>query len=423
MSGRDLVVFDTSKVFIKNIQREQQGVSLMKILLADKLSQTAITELEKLGATVTNQPDAKAEKLPDIIKDHTILVVRSTKVTAETIQAAPNLTLIIRAGAGVNTIDLKTASNRGIHVANCPGKNTAAVAELALGLLIAADRRIVDATNDLRDGKWRKKEYGKSSGLKDRTLGIVGLGAIGKALAIRAGGLGMNIIAWSRSLTPEFAKELGIKYCDSINEIAEKSDAISVHLASKAETHHIIEKTFFNKMKDHAIFINTSRGEVVDSSALQDAVKSKKLRVGMDVFETEPDSGEASFTQTNLSKIISCTPHIGASTYQAAEAVASEVIRIVEQYKNTGKPANVVNIRAKSITETTFAVRHYNRVGVLAFVLDELRSDNVNIEEMENTIFDGSKAALCTLKLDDCPTEAQIDKIRKNDAIIQVVLV
>ena len=178
----------------------------MKIMIADKLSHQAVSELEKMGAEVTFKPDLTAADLPANIKDSEILIVRSTKVTAETISAAPQLSLIIRAGAGVNTIDLAAAGEHAIHVANCPGKNTAAVAELAIGLMIAADRRIVNASCDLRDGKWRKKEYGKAGGLKGRTLGIIGLGAIGRAVAARAQGLEMNVMAWSRSLTAQKPK-------------------------------------------------------------------------------------------------------------------------------------------------------------------------------------------------------------------------
>lgn len=185
----------------------------MKILIADKMSKSAVTALEKLGHTVISNPDLKAEELPGAIDDAEVLIVRSTKVIADTIAAGKNLSLIIRAGAGVNTIDLAKASEVGVYVTNCPGKNTEAVAELALGLMIAAGRRIADATADLRAGKWRKKEYGKAAGLKDRTLGIIGVGAIGKALIVRAKALEMNVIAWSRSLTPEKAKELGVGFC------------------------------------------------------------------------------------------------------------------------------------------------------------------------------------------------------------------
>jgi len=394
----------------------------MKILIADKLSAKTVAELEKLGAEVIVNPQLSSDDIAGVIGGIEVLIVRSTKVTSAAIDAADNLSLIIRAGAGVNTIDLKEASSRGIHVANCPCKNTDAVAELAIGHLIAADRRIVSAANDLRNGKWRKKEYGNSRGLKGRTLGIIGLGAIGKAVAKRAKGLEMNVIAWSRSLTKERADELGVGYCSCAEEVAAKADAVSVHIAAKAETKHLIGKKLLNKMKDGAILINASRGEVVDTEALKESIAKKKLRVGLDVFENEPAGGDADFTDACLAEIVTCTPHIGASTDQAAEAVADEVVRIIRSYKETGKPTNTVNIRGKSSAIINLVVRHYNRIGVLAGVLDELRNEGVNIEEMENTIFDQGKAASCTLKLDSPPSDGTLRTIKTSDNIIQVML-
>ena len=320
----------------------------MKVLIADKLSEKAAAGLKGLGADITLNPKLTADDLPGAIGDAEILIVRSTRVTAATIETAQSLSLIIRAGAGVNTIDLEEASSRGIYVANCPGKNTNAVAELAIGHLIAADRRIAAAAEDMHGGKWRKKEYGKSRGLKGRTLGIIGLGAIGRAVAKRARGLEMNVIAWSRSLTKEAAEELGVGYCESPEQLVAQADAVSVHLATSPKTEHFIGKKLLSKMKDGAILINTSRGEIVDTAALKDAIKEKNLRVGLDVYENEPAAAAPDFQDKELALMVSCTPHIGASTDQALEAVAEEVVRIVQTYKDTGKPLNTVNIREKA---------------------------------------------------------------------------
>ncbi|MFA6716834.1 MAG: NAD(P)-dependent oxidoreductase [Victivallales bacterium] len=394
----------------------------MNILIADKLSSKAVCELEKMGAVVRMEPDLTAESLPEHIKDAEILIVRSTKVTAATIAAAPLLSLIIRAGAGVNTIDLTTAGERAIHVANCPGKNTDAVAELTIGLLIAADRRIVDASCDLRAGRWCKKEYGKANGLKGRTLGIIGLGAIGKAVAARAKGLQMNVLAWSRSLTDESAEELGICRADSPLAVAEHADAICIHLAANAETNYLVNAEFLAKMKDGAVLINAARGEVVDSAAVADAIKNKNIRYAADVFENEPSGGEADFAATDFAAMITGTPHIGASTEQAAEAIADEVVRIVDSYRRTGKPLNAVNVCAKSKAVRNLVIRHYNRVGVLAGALDRLKDAGINVEEMENTIFEGDLAASCTLRLDTEPDKDLVAAIGNAENIIQVMV-
>jgi len=395
---------------------------VMNILIADKLSESAIKDLETLGAQIRFEPDLTADKLPEAIGDADVLIVRSTKVIRDTIVNGESLSLIIRAGAGVNTIDLEEASSRGIHVANCPGKNADAVAELAMGLIIAADRRIAESTMDLRQGRWNKKLYGKASGLKDRTLSVIGLGSIGLGTAERARAFGMNIAAWSRSLTKERAEELDIEYCSTPEEAASKADVLSVHLAAGKDTSHFIGEKILKALKPGAIFVNTSRGEVVDTAALKEVIKSRGIKAALDVYENEPGASDKDFNDSELASLITGSHHIGASTDQASEAIAAEVVNILKTYMGTGKPLHQVNSRDKSESEFNLVVRHYNKVGVLAGVLDELRAASINIEEMENSIFSGGKAAVCTLKLDNKPSVEVLKKIRSIENIIQVAL-
>jgi D-3-phosphoglycerate dehydrogenase / 2-oxoglutarate reductase len=395
----------------------------MRILIADKLSDTTVQALRQLGADVAVEPNLSADDLPRHLADVNVLVVRSTKVTAAAIDAAGQLSLIIRAGAGVNTIDVAAASSRGIYVTNCPGKNSAAVAELAIGLLIACDRRIPDACADLRGGRWRKKEYGNAAGLRGRTLGLLGQGMIGQAVAQRARGLGMKVVAWSRSLTPEHAEEMGIECVEVPWKVARGADAISIHLAYAPELRHIVGKEFLAAMKDGAILINTSRGELVDTTALKAAICEKKLRVGLDVYENEPAGGDAEFVDTELAGLLAAaTPHVGASTEEASEAIAAEVVRIVREFRRTGKPPNTVNLCERTPATHSLVIRHFNRVGVLAGVLDCLRAEGINVEEMENTIFDGAQAACCTLQLDTPPSPAMIARLYASADILQVTL-
>jgi D-3-phosphoglycerate dehydrogenase len=397
----------------------------MKVLIVDKLSPETVTSLEKLGLHVEVRSDLNADNLPSAVGDVDILVVRSTKVTSATIAAAGQLSLIIRAGAGVDTIDIATASTRGIYVANCPGKNTAAVAELAIGLMIAADRRIINSTVDLRNGAWKKKEYGKARGLAGRTLGILGFGAIGKAVAVRAKALGMNVVAYDpvpACMNEKVAAEFGVGYAATPLALASASDAVSVHMASTPETKYTVNKKFLDAMKPGTILVNASRGTLVDTQALKTAIAEKGLRVGLDVFEGEPAGGEAEFADKELAALVSATPHIGASTDQAAEAIAGEVVRIVELFLKTGHPAGTVNLCMKSPATHRLVVRHYNRVGVLAAVLDGLRGEGINIAEMENTIFDGAKAACCSLQLDKPPSLQLVGKLRTDENILHVLL-
>jgi D-3-phosphoglycerate dehydrogenase len=392
----------------------------MNILIADKLSPLAISELEKLGATITNEPNLTSEELPARLDGIEILIVRSTKVTEAAIQAGKDLSLIVRAGAGVNTIDVAAASAQCIHVANCPGKNKDAVAELTIGMLVAADRRITFAAEDLRAGKWGKKEYGKADGLRGKTLGIIGLGAIGQSVAQIAQAMGLNVISHSLDLTPERAKLLGIGYCETLDELIGESDAITVHLPSNADTKHMINADFLNKMKDGAILINTSRGQIHDTQALKAAIKEKGLKVALDVYENEPAAGDPDFADTELAKMVTGTPHIGASTTQASTAIAMEAVRVVKAFRDTGSPVNSVNLRSSAEAGVNLVVRHFNQVGVLANVLDKLKNDGVNVEEMNNTIFQGGKAAICSLKLDKKPKDITLKKIFDNIHVIQL---
>ena len=394
----------------------------MKVLIADKVSAKMVADLKELGCEVTLSPDISAEALPGAIGETEILIVRSKKVSAATIEAGASLSLIIRAGAVVNTIDIKKASEKGIYVANCPGKNTDAVAELAIGLLIAADRRIPDALIDLRAGQWRKKEYGKARGLKGRTLGIVGLGSIGAAVAKRAQGLEMNVVAWSRSLTPAKAKSLGIACCASLDELAAQADAVSVHLALSPETRGLLGAAFFDRLKKGALLVNTARSEVIDDAAFRAALSTGRIRAACDVFANEPAGGEAPFADTELAALLAgAAPHIGASTDQAEEAIAEETVRVAQTFLATGKPVNAVNSR-KSHAGISLVVRHYNRVGVLANVLHELRDEGINIEEMENTVFEGELAASCSLALDKAPSDSLMQRIAAKENIIQASL-
>jgi len=395
-------------------------IEFMRILIADKLSTRAVQSLEQLGLEVDFRPDCSADDLPECVSGINVLIVRSTKVSAATIDAADQLSLIVRAGAGVNTIDVERASTQGIYVSNCPGMNSDAVAELTLGLLIACDRRIADATSALRNGQWEKKKFGKAPGLKGRTLGVLGMGAIGRIVARRAQALEMNVVAWSRSLTGETAQEWSVEFAETPLDVARCSDAVTLHMASSDDNHHMINAEFLSAMPDGAILVNTSRGTLVDTAALKSAISQKGLRVGLDVFESEPGAGTGSFEDTELAGRICCTPHIGASTDQAAEAIATEVVRIVSGYRENGQPPHAVNLCQRTPATHSLVVRHFNRVGVLAQVLTLLREQGINVEEMENTIFDGASAACCTLQLDQAPSEETLAKLSVQEFVLQV---
>ncbi|MFQ5545922.1 MAG: NAD(P)-dependent oxidoreductase, partial [Acidiferrobacterales bacterium] len=244
----------------------------MKILLADKFPASYLKQIQKMGHECTLNPDLTADDLPASINDFETLVVRSTKVTAAAIDAAKSLKLIIRAGAGTNTIDKQAAAERDIYVCNVPGKNAIAVAELALGLLISIDRNIPDNVADLRDGAWNKKRYSDTVGLFGRKVGIVGLGAIGMAVAERARAFGLKIYVIRRpnrsSETESRLAGLSVQYVNDLNELADNCDILSFHVPAADDTKGIIGRELLARLRPGAIIINTSRGDIVDEQAL-----------------------------------------------------------------------------------------------------------------------------------------------------------
>ncbi|MDP2311262.1 MAG: NAD(P)-dependent oxidoreductase [Pseudomonadota bacterium] len=368
----------------------------MRVLVADKLASFVPGRLQDTGAQVTVDTTAKEAALTARIAelDPEVLVVRSTKVTAADIAAGKNLALVIRAGAGVNTIDLAAASSRGVYVANCPGKNAVAVAELAIGHLVNLDRRIADNVAALRAGKWDKKSFGVARGLRGRTLAVLGTGQIGREVIVRAQAFGMRIVAWSRSLTDAEAEVLGVERALTIEAAVANADAVSVHLALAKETRGRIGESVFAAMKPGAYFLNTSRAEVVDQDALVRAIAAKNLRAGLDVFANEPSGGTGPFADSIVdSPNVYGTHHIGASTDEAEEAVGEEVVRIVAAYRAGAAIPNVVNLATRTPATHLLVVRHADRVGVLASVLGVLREAGINIEDMQNIVFSGGDAA------------------------------
>ncbi|MCW5937615.1 MAG: hypothetical protein KIT11_09955 [Fimbriimonadaceae bacterium] len=386
----------------------------MKVLVADKFEKSGLDGLKALGCDVVSNPDLGGETLAAAIKELApdVLVVRSTRVEGPMLEGS-SLSLIIRAGAGYNTIDVAAASANGIYVANCPGKNSVAVAELAFGLITALDRRIPDNVIEFRQGKWNKKTYSKAKGIYGSTLGIVGMGQIGQEMIPRAKAFGMHVIAFSRYLTPEVVAALEIGKAESLEELASQSDFVSVHTSLRPETKGLVGKAFFDAMKPGACFINTSRAEVVNEAALVEAVKSGKIRAGLDVMNSEPSSGEGSY-EGALKDLpgVYCTHHIGASTDQAQEAVAAETVRIVKEYKETGVVPNVVNVQKGEIATHLVVVRHLDKVGVLASVLGHLKDDGVSVQEMENVVLGGAKAAIAQIAVDRLPSESILSAIR-----------
>ena len=319
----------------------------MKILFADKFPQNYFEQLQAEGHECSLQPDLTADDLPAAIEDYEVIVVRSTKVSEQTVKAASNLKLVIRAGAGTNTIDKPCAREHGIDVCNVPGKNALAVAEVAMGLLIAIDRNIPDNVIELRQGQWNKKRYSQAQGLYGRKLGIVGLGSIGFALAQRAKAFGIDVFVIAKTgrdpAMQEEIESLGIQQVEDMDALVSSCDILSFHVPANDQTKRMINAEMLAKMQPGTIILNTARGEIVDEAALIEAMDSKGIRAGLDVYANEPGSGEGDFDSV-LAKHpnVYGTHHIGASTIQAQNAVAEGVIEVIQSHQ-TGDVINCVN--------------------------------------------------------------------------------
>ncbi|MBR58746.1 MAG: hydroxyacid dehydrogenase [Myxococcales bacterium] len=385
----------------------------MKILIADKVPDDCLEALQALGLDISFQPTLGADDLPSAVGEAQVLVVRSTRVTAETIDAAEHLQMIIRGGAGTNTIDCDHAAKNAIHVANCPGKNAVAVAELTLGLILSLDRFIPDNVISLRNGSWEKSRFGKGRGLLGQTLGIIGLGRIGQEVLQRGKAFGMNCIGWSRSLTPERARELGIEYCESVHDLCRQADVITVHVAYSDQTHHLIGTKEIAAMKPGSTIIHMARGGVVDDKALREAVSSGHIRAASDVYEEEPKGGKAEYNGPfqDVDGFYG-THHVGASTIQAQQAIGEEIVRIVEHWMSTGDVFNCVNRTNRQPGCGQLLVRHLDKVGVLASVLDVVKRADLSVKEMHNTVFDNTGAATAAITLNRPPGQEVLVSIR-----------
>ena len=318
---------------------------VVKILISDPLSEEGIYPLRQseglsIDIDTTNSPEELAAK---IVGYDALLVRSQTQVTRELIEKATNLKIIGRAGVGVDNIDLDAATEHGIIVVNAPDGNTNSAAEHTMAMLMALARKIPQAFTSLKNGEWDRKSF-IGVELKNKTLGILGLGRIGVEVAHRAKGQRMNVIAYDPFLTEEKARKLGIDF-GTVEDVLRSSDFITVHTPLLKETRHLINKDAFSIMKDNVRIINCARGGIIDEDALYDAIFSGKVAgAALDVFEEEPFLEHKLLT---LPQVIA-TPHLGASTFEAQESVAVDVSMDVVSFFNGEAVRNPVNLPSVS---------------------------------------------------------------------------
>ena len=375
----------------------------MQILFADDIQATHLERLRRLGHDVRVEPSLRADDLADDLPGVDVLVVRSTKVPPEAIAAADRLGLIVRAGAGTDNIDIASASDHGVYVCNVPGRNAVAVAELTMGLLLAIDRRIADGVADLRQGTWNKGRYSEADGLYGKTMAIVGLGDIGLAVAERAKAFGMTVLALRRDERPPSVqariRAVGVRLVSSLDELLPEADIVSIHVPKSPDTRGLVDAEFLAALKPGAILLNTSRGDVVDESALLASLDQGDLRVGLDVWQGEPSGKAGEFTSALAThpRVVG-SHHIGASTEQAQASVAEGTVEVIEAYLE-GNVINCVNLNTNPTGTTCLTIRHLDQVGVLAQIFAVLRSHGLNVQQMQNQVFAGGRAAVATINV------------------------
>lgn len=404
----------------------------MRLLIADKLHPQAVEELRALPVEVSYEPELTKEDLEAQLSGVGILVVRSTEVTEKAIESTRSLALIVRAGLTTGTIDVRAASKNGVYVANCPGKNANAVAELVFGLVIAMDRRLVDAGISLRGGRFERSEYARAEGIYGKTLGIAGFGAIGREVAARAKAFGLHTVVWSRSLSAARAAEVGVGHAASLEELASRSDIFTLHLGLTDRTRGIVGKRIFDALPKHAMFVNTARAALVDHAAMLEAVKTRNLRVALDVYPDEPKTvpGEVAAYPSELFSpatadggFVYGTPHIAASTDQAQLAIATETVRVIRSFLLEGTVPNVVNLSHATLARFQLVIRMQDKVGTFANVLAVIKRHGINIEEVTNHVFEGGTAACAKLRVVTRPSEACLREIRAFDEVLHVDVV
>lgn len=302
----------------------------MKVLVSDPLAEEAIERLKKESdIEVDVKTGMDKEELKKTIKDYAAIIVRSaTKVTREVIGNADNLKVIARAGVGLDNIDLDAAKEKGIKVVNTPGGTTISVAELTFGLMLASTRNITRADASLKEKKWEKKKLGGFE-LYGKTLGIIGLGRIGREVAKRAKGFGMKVVAYDPYVKKEEIPDIDVELV-SMDDILKNSDFITLHIPAIPQTRHIISEAEIAKMKDGVVLINAARGGVVDEKAVYNGLTSKKIKcAAFDVFEVEPPLESKLLELDNFI----ATPHLGASTVEgqirAGVEAADKVVGIL----------------------------------------------------------------------------------------------
>jgi D-3-phosphoglycerate dehydrogenase len=396
----------------------------MKILVGCSLPEWALQELRTLGTEVLYEPTLTTERMEKLIGDVAVLVVSRTRVPPEVVSAGKALQVIVRAGTDIANIAVEEASAQGIFVANCPYQDALAVAELTLGLLLALDRGLLESAAALKDGVLAGPEGIGALGLAGRTLGVLGFGPVEQEIVKRAQAFEMKVLAWSPTLTPEPAAASGVSFCAWPRELARQSDMVTVYAPQQEADEVLVDAGFLENMRVGGYIVYVGHPAALDEVALAEIAKARQLRVAYDIFAPHlagSDAGRFSSQLQALPHAIG-THHLADRTKQAYEATATELLRVIREFLIAGDVVNCVNILAHSPATWQLVLRLRDTVGVLAAVLDHVRADGINIEEVSSRVFTGAKAGFCTIALDERPSAEALSAIRKLEGVLHLEL-
>lgn len=395
----------------------------MRILVACELPPATVAQLESLASAVTVRPVAKPQQLYEDLTDVGILIVDKLRISAETISRATGLQMIVRAGPGPGDIAIEEASTAGIFVTNVPDMHATAIAELTFGLILALDRQLVENINASRERRWIRSELTKARGLAGRTLGILGYGPVGRLVARRALAFEMRVVAWSPMFGPGLPEEQDVTFCDWPRELARMSDVVTVHEVPDAEEQTLVDAEFLESLPPDAYLIHVGQPGAVDEAALAAAVGARNLRVAVDLRAGEP-RGETARYRWRLGddpRVIA-TQNIGPLTEQAQQAAADEVVRIVRAFVTSGEVRNCLNLAERSPATWQLVLRVRDQVGIMAAILEAIRADGINVEEITSRVFTGAKAACCTIALNERPSTEALDVVRALPDVLHLEL-
>ena len=394
----------------------------MKVLVADLFPDSAVDRLREAGLECHYDHTLKGAELQAVMEEERpeVLLVRTTRVTANIITAACALELVVRAGTGTEGIDVAEASRQGVMVAHCPGKSAVAVAELVMGLICAADRRLPESIELLRAGKWRKEQ---SDGVYSKTLGIIGLGDIGQEVAQRAHAFGLRLLAFDPQLSKVQTESLGCHYRDSLLSLVPEADILTFHVPTSRHTKHLLTADLLALCKPNALIINTSHWDLVKEEELIAALNAHPdMKYACDCYRYEPiEPGEEFRSRLTDHPQVYGTCHIASATRQADLASIDEALRIILKYAQTRQvdPKNCSNRAIKTPATFTVSIRGQNEPGVLMFAVETLAEAGANVQEVSTSLFPSLSSHVLLDLL--CPSEPQLQtallKIRAHSAV------